>query len=49
MLIEMCLNKAHNKVRRGKHLSDAFPIQISDAETKISSVALAGFVNLCKM
>jgi hypothetical protein len=26
-LIKMCLNKTHNEVRIGKHLSDSFPIQ----------------------
>jgi hypothetical protein len=26
-LIKVCLNEAYNKVRIGKHLSDAFPIQ----------------------
>jgi hypothetical protein len=27
MLIEMCLNETYSKVRIGKNLSDAFPIQ----------------------
>jgi hypothetical protein len=26
-MIEMCLNETYSKVRRGKHLSDSFPIQ----------------------
>jgi hypothetical protein len=26
-LNNICLNEAHNKVRRGKHLSDKFPIK----------------------
>jgi hypothetical protein len=28
-LIKMCLNETYSNVRKGKHLSDSFPIKIA--------------------
>jgi hypothetical protein len=37
-LIKMCLNEMYSKVRRGKHLSDGFPIQNGLKQDALSPV-----------